>query len=396
VKSFNELREPHGNPIPIVISGAGPPVEPRTIASPKATRLFSLVALGALAAGLVTASRGAYLAVTDAWVAPTQLGPQSREVVAFRMQAAKDREQRARFESELTSAAAEIVAIDLSLSRLRTLEDVYSKAIRWSTSDRDDQRGALLGQKALLERQRELTVEAIDREKTALERAKHNLAAGAITATELDAAQDALARTQLARSEKELEYIKVDAALEEASRAASALGAAARPPSAGRRGESHASPDVVRLDEVRINLELQIARLDAERRAVEARERAARESLKNMDDLEAELDSTPLFLAAQRDIDLAFVPYAHLKGVQAGDGVYTCRWFLFGCRDVGRIRRILPGEVVTDDPWGSVARGHYVELEMTDGAAMTERTLRVRRGGEARQSEPLVARRLDR
>ena len=78
-------------------------------------------------------------------------------------------------------------------------------------------------------------------------------------------------------------------------------------------------------------------------------------------------------------IDLAFVPYAHLEGVRAGDTVYKCRWFLVGCRETGRIKSIFPGEVVTDDPWGSVARGQYVELEMSDRSVVTERTLRVRR-----------------
>ena len=64
-------------------------------------------------------------------------------MVAVRVQAAKDKEQHARLESELTSAAAEIAAIDLGVKRLRTLEDGYSKAIRWTTSDRDGQLGAL-------------------------------------------------------------------------------------------------------------------------------------------------------------------------------------------------------------------------------------------------------------
>jgi hypothetical protein len=50
--------------------------------------------------------------------------------------------------------------------------------------------------------------------------------------------------------------------------------------------------------------------------------------------------------------------------------------------------------VVTDDPWGSAARGQYVELEMSDRMAMAERTLRVRRGLGA--SDPVVASRLDR
>lgn len=352
-----------------------------TQATPRAlrlTRLISLIALIALTAGVLAVGRGAYFAITDAWVAPTQLSPDSREVIALRMQASKDKEQRARLESELTSATAEIVAIDVSLARLRTLEGSYSKAIRWNTSDRDGQLTALLAQKELVERQRNLTVEPIERYRAAVERAKRDMAAGIITATELEAAEDNLSRTQVTRNEKELEYLRVTAALEETTREATALAGATRH---APRGAGHlASPDVMQLDQVRINTELQIARLGAERRAAEARERAARASIEGTDELLTQLESTPLFLAARREIDLAFVPYAHLEGVRTGDAVMRCRWFLFGCREVGRIKRFFQGEVATDDPWGSTARGHYVELEMFDRAAMAERTLRVRRG----------------
>jgi len=356
VQSSNQLKESHPETIPIRV-GEGAPPSPRDFASPKAARLLSLLALAALAVGTAALGRGAYRAFTDAWIAPTELSPESREVVAVRWQVAKDKEQHVRLESELASAAAEIAATDLGLKRLRTLEDGYSKAVRWSTNDRDDQLGALLGQKMLLERQRELTLEANQRERATLERAKRNLEAGSIVTAELDAA----------------------------TRAAAALAGAARSPSAGRRGKSHASPDVVRFDEVRINIEIQIARLEADRRAAEARERAALAGIKSMDDLSAELESTPLYLATRREIDLAFVPYAHLKKAAAGDTVYTCTWFLFGCREVGRIRRVFPGEVVSDDPWGSVARGHYVELDMLDRTSMGERTLRVRRGSPHRE-----------
>ena len=384
MQSSNQLKESHPETIPIRV-GEGAPPSPRDFASPKAARLLSLLALAALAVGTAALGRGAYRAFTDAWIAPTELSPESREVVAVRWQVAKDKEQHVRLESELASAAAEIAATDLGLKRLRTLEDGYSKAVRWSTNDRDDQLGALLGQKMLLERQRELTLEANQRERATLERAKRNLEAGSITAAELDAAEASLASTQLARSEKEHEYLRVTAELDAATRAAAALAGAARSPSAGRRGKSHASPDVVRFDEVRINIEIQIARLEADRRAAEARERAALAGIKSMDDLSAELESTPLYLATRREIDLAFVPYAHLKKAAAGDTVYTCTWFLFGCREVGRIRRVFPGEVVSDDPWGSVARGHYVELDMLDRTSMGERTLRVRRGSPHRE-----------
>jgi hypothetical protein len=382
LKAAEQTREAHV----IAIAPAAP-------GALRMTRLFSLITLTALTAGVFAVARGAYFAITDAWVAPTQLSPDSREVIALRMQASKDKEQRARLESELTSAAAEIVAIDVSLTRLRTLEGNYSKAIRWNTSDRDGQLAALLEQKELLERQRNLTVEPIERYRAAVEHAKRDLDAGIITATDLEAARDNLSRTQVTRNEKELEYLRVTAALEETSREAAALAGAAHHCPVGGRGTAHlASPDVMRLDELRINTELQIARLGAERRAAEARERAARASINGTDELLAQLESTPLFLAARREIDLAFVPYAHLEGVRTGDVVLRCRWFLFGCREVGQIKRFFLGEVATDDPWGSTARGHYVELDMSDRTAMAERTLRVRRG--LGTSAPLVAGRL--
>jgi hypothetical protein len=380
VKSINELRERRDDAIAIVVAPAAPVVPP-SLASPKATRLLSLVALAALAAGLLVLGRGAYFAITDAWVAPLQLSPDSREVVALRIQASKEQEERARLESDLTSAAAEAEAIDLSLARLKTLGTGYVNAIQWSTSNRSGQLAALNEQKTLLEKQQAMAVESIERDRAALERARRNVDAGAITATDLDTTQQNLARTQLTRSEKELEYIRVLAALAESSREATALaGAAARPPSAGTRGVSAASPDVVRMDEVRINIELQIARLAAEKRAVEARQRVARANIQSMDAMRAELEAAPLFLAAQREINLAFVPYAHFSGVHPGDAVYSCRWLLIGCRETGRIGRIFPGEVVMDDPWGSVARGRYAELEMSDRSVVGERTLRVRPG----------------
>ncbi|MES1208297.1 MAG: hypothetical protein ABUS79_20365 [Pseudomonadota bacterium] len=386
MESTNELRSARDEGMPLLLAPSAAPVRVASVpASHRSTRLLSVVVLAALLLGVASAARGVYYAAADAWVAPLQLSPDSREVVALRIAASKEKEQRARLESELTSAAAEKVAIELGLTRLRTLADGYAKALRWSSSDHGGQLSALLDQKALLERQRVLTLEAIERDQATVTRAQHEMEAGVITASELEAAQSNLARTQLTKAEKELEVARVTAALDEATRQADAMaGAAGRPPSAGRRGAQLASPDVIRMDEVRIGVELQIARLEADRRAAESRERAARAGITAMDELQVELVSTPLFLASRREINLAFVPYAHLAAIEVGDVVYHCRWFLFGCREAGRIGRIFPGEVVTDDPWGSVARGHYVELQMTDSAAMGERTVRVRRHSAAR------------
>jgi hypothetical protein len=384
LQTSNEPIELRDDTIAMMVAAAAAPAAaaPRTVAPPKTTRLIALLALAALVSAVLVAGRGAYFAITDAWVAPMHLSPESRDVVALRMQAAKENEERARFESELQSASAEIVAVDVSLARLRTLGSGYANAIRWSTSNRDGQLSALAEQKTLLESQRAMAAASIERDKAALERAQRSVDVGALTAVDLEATQENLERTRLTLSEKQLESVRVNAAIEETEREASAL-AGARGRAAGMRRASLASPDVMRLDEVRINVELQIARLGAERRAAEAREGAATAGIKSIDQLHADLESTPLFLAARQEIDLAFIPYAHLPGVRAGDVVYRCRWFLVGCREAGRIKRLFPGEVVTDDPWGSVARGQYVELQMFDRSAIAERTLRVRRGAAA-------------
>jgi len=381
VSSIEELSPESARAAESVTSELIPPAPtPRAALVPRSTRVFAFIALASLTFCVLSLAYGTYLAVTDAWVAPLRLSPDSREVIAVRTQAAKEREERARFQSELESSTAEGTAIDLSLERLRTLAANYSDLIRYSQSNRSGQVAALRRQAGLLAEQQALMTEAMARDQAELERAQRNLESGVITAVDLDAIRANLLKTRVTRSEKVLEGARVRDSLAEASRESLALSAATdSPASAGARGPSFASPDVVRFDEVRIQLELQIARLEAEKRAADSRRRAAEANIGSIDGLRAELESTPVFLAAEREVDLAFVPYAHLKAVHEGDPVVSCAWFLFGCTEVGHVARIFPGEVLNDDPWGSVERGKHLKLEMSDRSAISERTLRVRR-----------------
>jgi hypothetical protein len=77
--------------------------------------------------------------------------------------------------------------------------------------------------------------------------------------------------------------------------------------------------------------------------------------------------------------DIAFVPYDQLGGVGPGARIMDCLWGVFRCHQVGTITELVPGEVVTQDPWGKLARGQYVVLHLTDAGAVRERVLRVRR-----------------
>lgn len=54
------------------------------------TRLSAIAALAALVVSVSYVAMAVYLAFTDAWVAPLQLSPDSREVVNMRLQHAKD------------------------------------------------------------------------------------------------------------------------------------------------------------------------------------------------------------------------------------------------------------------------------------------------------------------
>jgi hypothetical protein len=103
-----------------------------------------------------------------------------------------------------------------------------------------------------------------------------------------------------------------------------------------------------------------------------------RDNLRTTQQLRAELEAMPLWRATRTTMDLAFVPYSHLKRVSEGHVVYACEWLLFACRHIGSVGQIFRGEVVTEDPWRTLARGQYVELKLDDHAALKERSLRVR------------------
>lgn len=342
------------------------------------TRLLASATLLAIGAGVLLLGRSVYLAMNDGWIAPLQLSPDSRDVLALRLQDAKEKNTRARLEGELASIKAEMDAIELGIKHLRALSGGYTGAMTWSSQSRGNQVSALQRQKEILETQRQLLAKTLADEEEALEVARAHLESGMITRAELQRASVAHQKAKVALSEAELEHARVSSAIAEAQRERGALVRATGEVVNAPSGARATSPDVVRFDDVQVNIQLQLARLEAEKRTALARERAGRNEIESMDQLRKELDETPLFLAMQQKMDIAFVPYNHLRHVVPGDEVYACRWFIFGCRAVGTVERIFPGEVITEDPWRSLARGQYVRLTMQDPQALTEQALRVR------------------
>ena len=92
-----------------------------------------------------------------------------------------------------------------------------------------------------------------------------------------------------------------------------------------------------------------------------------------------EFKTRPLFRAVDTEVDVVFVPYTQLDGISRGSRVIACSLLLVGCRDVGTIRELIAGEVVTQDPWGNLMRGQYAVLDLTEPAAVRQKVLRVRK-----------------
>jgi hypothetical protein len=151
-------------------------------------------------------------------------------------------------------------------------------------------------------------------------------------------------------------------------------------PSAAASHRSGSAPEELVWQEQTVRLELELLRVEAERRGKLAQKRALTERLATIDQLASEMRARPIFQAVERSLDLAFVPYTQMKGVEKGAAVYSCVWGLFFCENVGQIAEVVPGEVILPDPWGNQSRGQYAVLKLSDKAAARAKVLRVRPG----------------
>lgn len=143
-------------------------------------------------------------------------------------------------------------------------------------------------------------------------------------------------------------------------------------------GSGPMMPEVAAREEQRVRVELEIVRLASELRAKTAERVALADKLSKIDELDGQLRSRPIYRAIDKTVEVAFVPYTQIQGVRRGAPVYDCTWGLFRCRVVGEIAEVVPGEVVSPDPWGSQARGQYAILDLSDHAAARSKMLRVR------------------
>jgi hypothetical protein len=342
------------------------------------SRAFAFVCLLAMALGVALGGRVTQRALSDAWIAPLQLSPDNERVVELRIQQTKEKADRARLIAEIAGIDEELTAVDVSLKRLQSLSADYRGALVWSTAAQSKELRDLRQQSSELQSKRQMLSDLLREQEAALTRADGDRAAGLITSAEFDRQAIGTHQLRVALQDCDIELARVEAALSGATLRGEALTSASLQKDPNHHTLSQLSPDVIKSYDDQVRVELEIARLEAEKHSAQARRNATQSELDDMGQLLHELESRPLFRAMQRDTDMAFVPYDHLRRLSVGDDVYSCVWSVFLCRAVGTVTEIVPGEVVTQDPWGELARGQYLVLDMHDRVALFERVLRVR------------------
>lgn len=340
-------------------------------------RLVSLLGLAAVVAGLGYIARGGYYAATDSWVAPVTLSPDSDAVVDNNVRLNEHLARKAKLESDIARIDADVLGVERAMRRLQALHQNGQKALKWAARSTGQQAEASAASARSLEAQHRRLGEMMVRQQEAVARVQRNVEAGLASALELDREQQNVSELQLAIDENERRSADLRAKSEESSRAAGALRAVAEAPN-GADAAYGVLPEVAISLERDVNVELGIARLESERRALLNEKTLATENLARLDDVLKQLKNRPLYRAIVASTDIAFVPYTQIEGVTPGVELVTCTWALFRCRTVGRVTEVLPGEVTAPDAWGKVSRGQYAVLELVEHDAAREKLLRAR------------------
>lgn len=333
-------------------------------------RLFSLLMLCAVAAFFGYGGVTVYQFMRDSFVAPAILSPDSDFVLANKLKLSEFVEERARAAAEMEGIDAQVAADDQGIARLSELRKQVDKAVRWTSEVTAEKASAGAAELRTLAREKEVMAAMIDKQKELTAKARVEEQAGIISQTDFAKQAQALSQFELSLIDNERATLQSEAALRETTLEQRALTAT---------GDSPLTPEMMTRAEQTIRVELESLKLEADKRAKLAEKGALAERIARIDELEAELKNRPIYRAIERNLEVAFVPYTQIEGIEAGAGTYSCLWGLLFCKQVGTVSEIVPGELVLPDPWGAPARGQYVVLDLWDHDSAKAKTLRVRR-----------------
>lgn len=333
------------------------------------TRLMAFTVLGAVVSAAGFLGQQGYRAATDSFVAPAILSPDNDLVMAAKVKISELYVERARVVGEVEGIDADLLAAENAVTRLESLLATAARGVAWTKSTTGQQVASASRDLGTLAQQKEMLDQMVEKQRALVSEARANWKDGLVSKTDLARETQSFDQMQLASLENERSQMLTRAQLTLARSAQMSLAANSAAPQ---------MPEMIGREEQMVRLELEVLRLRSECRAKRAEKKILQDKLAKMDELEGQLRARPIFRAAEKSVDVAFVPYTQSAGVTAGAEVFECTWGLFRCKSVGRVAELVRGEVILPDPWGNQARGYYAILELTDHQAAQSKVLRVR------------------
>jgi hypothetical protein len=351
--------------------------EPQPIAVPEpepgrswSGRALAMALLVATVAGISWATEQGYYVITDAWIAPLHLSPDNDTIGQLRLAHQHELDELSRVDAEVTRLDGELDAIAAAIVKLGSLRSSADQTLAWQAEVSRVEASGLDATAKLLRKQAAAVAQLLIRQQELVAHAQADLAAGMIDRTAVD-------RELQTRDQLDVELTDLERQLSEATYRGRQTGS--------ELAALHGKRTVGEMPEMAVGAEhtaridIEVQRLEAEARGDRALRAVAVSSAASERALLHELEGRPLYRAMTAATDIAFVPYSQLDKLDKGSRIVDCVWSVFACHAVGHVTDVLPGEVVTQDPWGELARGQYVVLDVDDRDAIHERVLRVRR-----------------
>ncbi|MDB4941438.1 MAG: hypothetical protein JWP97_972 [Labilithrix sp.] len=338
-------------------------------------RIFALASLVALAAGAAALAQGVYRAATDSWMAPITLSADNDQILQINVKLNEQVVQRDKLKADIERIDADIVGIDLAFARLQTIEQGAKESLRWTAFTTNAQNAAMTERLHSLQSQKTLLEDMLARQASIAEHTQQNAAAGLVMKQEVDREVQLTDQLRLAVTQNARDTSDARMQTQQFSATSSVVKDAME--NKARSGNG-LLPEIAMGQERQVHLELEMIKLQAEKRALLADRKIFAESLDRMEEIFKQLRARPVYKAIEAQTDIAFVPYTQMAGLKAGDALISCKWILFSCQNVGRIAEVVNGEVVANDPWSDISRGQYVILNLTDREAAKEKVIRAR------------------
>jgi hypothetical protein len=369
-----DAREPAHAPSAEPQASVGEPnLEPRpSLRAAQAARFFAGMALALVAFAVGGIVRSGYYALTDSFVAPLILSPDSDLVLPSKLSLARLEGERALLASRVAQARAASSAAEEGAQRLRELMQNVEQGLGWARSITAQALRSSSHDLVALNAQDRLIRDRVGAQHAYVSELEQQMKAGLVRKADVVREQDALRELEVAALQVQRERVESSSQLETSKLAKRAL-------DSDGNGRTVRTPEMLQQRSELIRIEIDMAKLEAERSTSAAELRHTQTELHKLDELIAQVRARPVFRAVESRQHVAFVPYSQLKGAVAGATVYECSiWGLFACDPVGVVTDLLPGEVAAQDPWGAVARGQYALLRLEKDEAAQTKILRLR------------------